>query len=393
MIAFQVVFWLAVLLILQTYIGYPLGIYLKSKGGTKSRFKENISDSELPSITVFVAAYNEERWIARKIENALALDYPRDLVQIMVASDGSTDQTVSIAKRYANQGVEIRHNPCRAGKMALMNREIPLVQGEIVLVTDTTAQLPRETLRLMALNFSDPEVGCVTGPRVCLSTESSASEGEGLYWRYESWIKQSESRLGTCLGANGQIMAVRKSLFPYIPDISDDFYVAMKILIVDRAKVLFEPRAKAVIPAAADLSTEWRRKIRTHVSFLRNLRYMGAGFNPLKSPIWWRLFSHHMLRRLVPFAMVISLVLALLLWNQGASYRLMFAAQCLFYAAALAGFVAERCRVHLRILYMPFYFVFVNAAVILAWVHWMQRKDYSAWKSTERILPLSPASQ
>ena len=123
-------------------------------------------------------------------------------------------------------------------------------------------------------HFEDPGVGCVTGERACLDTASSASEGEGLYWRYEAWIKNSESKLGSCLGSNGQVLAVRKGLFPHIPVIGDDFYIPMKILISTGAQVRFEPRAKASIPAAANLALELERKVRSHVSLLRNLPYL-----------------------------------------------------------------------------------------------------------------------
>jgi biofilm PGA synthesis N-glycosyltransferase PgaC len=234
MIVVQILFWSAVLLILHTYVGYPVGIYVKSKGQEKQEPRDGLCDSEHPTITVLIPAYNEERWIARKIQNALAFDYPVHRLQILVASDGCTDQTVAIAEQYAERGVEVLHNPHRGGKTALLNRVVPTVSGEIVLVTDVAAQLPPETLRLLALHFQDSTVGCVTGPRECLPTDSAASEGEGLYWRYEAWIKRSESRLGTCLGANGQVMAVRKSLFPHLPDINDDFYIGMKVLVFDR---------------------------------------------------------------------------------------------------------------------------------------------------------------
>jgi poly-beta-1,6-N-acetyl-D-glucosamine synthase len=387
MIVLQIVFWIAVLLILHTYLGYPVGIYFKSRRRMENEPAESISDLDLPSITVFIPAHNEERWIARKIENTLAFEYPRERVSIVVASDGSTDQTVAIASRYADRGVEVRHDSIRGGKTALLNREIPTVGGEIVLVTDTSAQLSPETLRLLALNFVDPKVGCVTGPRVCLSTESSASEGEGLYWRYESWIKRSESRLGTCLGANGQIMAVRRSLFPKIPDINDDFYVGMKVLIFDRAKVLFEPRAKALIPSAADLGGELERKIRTNVCFLRDMFYLTQALNPWESPVWWRFLSHHVMRRVVPFAMIVALATSLFLSRESGFYRVACLVQLTFYASSIAGFLLERLHFRLRIFYMPFYFSFANYAVLLAWIRWLRGKQQHAWQRTERIPP------
>jgi poly-beta-1,6-N-acetyl-D-glucosamine synthase len=389
MIVLHITFWLAVLLILQTYVGYPVGIYLKSKGpkGQEDELGKELSDAELPSITVLIPAYNEERWIARKIENVLAFEYPRDRLQVLVASDGCTDHTVTISEQYADHGVEVRHNPYRGGKSALLNRVVPTAAGEIVLATDVTALLPAETLRLLARHFRDPKVGCVTGPRVCLHTESAASEGEGIYWQYEAWIKRSESRLGTCLGANGQILAVRKSLFPHIPEINDDFYVGMKVLVFDRAKVLFEPRAKALIPAAASLGQELERKIRTNEGFLRDVSCLLPALNPWKSPVWWRFFSHHVLRRLVPFAMIAALAASLLLWQGSSFYRVVSLAQVVFYTGAIAGFLLERQHIRFRLFYLPFYFSFANTAVLLAWVRWLCGKQQLTWQRTERIVP------
>jgi poly-beta-1,6-N-acetyl-D-glucosamine synthase len=386
MLGLEILFWAAVALILQVYVAYPIGIYLKSRYQGEAPPRD-VGDQEPPIVTVLIPAYNEEQGIGRKIENTLALQYPTDRLQILVASDGSTDKTVAIAQQYADRGVEVYHCPGRRGKMQTENCVVPSARGDIILVTDASAQLSSDALLCVTRHFADPRVGCVSGARVCLPTSSSASDGEGLYWRYESWIKQSEGRLGTCLGADGQLMAVRKSLFPHIPDCNDDFYVPMKILIATNHKVHYEPGAKAWIAAAANLRSELRRKVRTNVSFFRNLPYLKAALNPLESEVWWRFFCHHVLRKFVPFAMVTSFLLSMLLLNVGTIYNSMAVAQCLFYAAAALGLLTEQRGVHFRIFYAPFYFVFANVAVLLAWVHWLQRKNYLAWSTTDRILP------
>ena len=387
MIALQIVFWSAVLLILQAYIGYPLGIYIKSRRQSEPGLDREIGEVPCPLITVLIPAYNEERWITRKIENTLELEYPRERLQVLVATDGCTDQTVAIARKYAGRGVDVWQNPNRSGKSALLNCVVSQAAGEIVLVTDVSALLARNSIRLIQRHFQDPSVGCVTGPRVCLQTESPASEGEGLYWRYEAWVKRSESRLGTCLGANGQVMAVRKSLFPKIPEINDDFYVSMKVLVVDRAKVLFEEGAKAFIPAAANLRRELERKIRTNEGFLRDIPYFLPALNPLSSPIWWRFFSHHVLRRIVPFAMLAACIASGILSQESGFFRVALYAQVLFYGGAVIGFVLERRNLRSRLFYLPFYFSFANIAVLLAWARWARRKNGVAWERTERIVP------
>lgn len=389
LLTLQVVFWSALLLVFHVYVGYPVGVYLRAKmaSRTKQIPQPEKMGSELPSVTVIIPAHNEERWIAHKIENVLELMYPRERLKVLVASDGCTDNTVSVAGQYVDRGVEVNHAPQRAGKMATLNRVISSVRSEIIVITDANALLSPDALKWLVRHFQDPQVGCVTGIKLCTPTSSSASEGEGLYLRYESWIKQSESDLGSCLGGNGQLMAVRKALFPVIPADSDDFYVPMKVLIEDGLQVRFERHAKAWIPAAAHLSQEMRRKVRTHVALFRNLPYLKQGLNPAKSRIWWGFLSHHVLRVFVPWAMLVSLLLSPLLWRAGMLYQVVGAAQGAFYLGALAGFVLEQNGIRVSAFYVPFYFVLANLAVLLAWGRWLRGNSQDHWHRTERIMP------
>ena len=394
MILMEILFWGSVLLVLHVYVGYPVGVYVRSKLQRDVAPRKESATGELPTVTVSIPAHNEERWIERKIQNTLALQYPFDRLQVLVASDGCTDNTVDIAHHYAERGVEVNHRNERSGKTATLNRVVPTARGEIILMTDCNALLPADALQLLAPHFQNPNIGCVTGEKVCLHTGSSASEGEDFYWRYEAWIKNSESKLGSCLGSNGQLMAVRKVLFPQIPVIGDDFYVPMKILISTRAQVRFEPRAKALIPAAATLGLELERKVRSHVSLLRDLPYLKGGLNPLRSRIWWGFLSHHVLRLLVPFALLMALASATNLGRFMGSYRLICAGQGAFYGAAITGYILARWGIRWRIVYIPFYFVFANVGVFLAWVRWARGKHQYAWQRTERIMPtIEPAKQ
>jgi cellulose synthase/poly-beta-1,6-N-acetylglucosamine synthase-like glycosyltransferase len=389
----KLLFWASFGLVVYVYFGYPVLV------DVLSRLRKAARDSgpglpALPRVTVLIPAHNEERWIARKIENTLALEYPSRLLQVLVASDGCTDKTVEIAGRYAEQGVEVNHLAERRGKTATLNRVVPEARGDIILLTDCNALLPPETVQLLVPHFQDPRVGCVTGERVCVPTGSSASKGEGLYWRYEAWIKDSESKLGSCLGSNGQVLAVRKALFPQIPVIGDDFYVPMKILISNGAQVRFEPRAKALIPAAANLGLELERKVRSHVSLFRDLPYLKEGLNPWSSWIWWRFLSHHVLRLFVPFGLLMALLSSAFLWRVAAVYRVITIGQGVFYGAAATGYVLARWGLRSRIVYVPFYFVFANLGVLLAWVRWARGKHQYAWQRTERMIPTAePANR
>jgi len=368
-----------------------VGIYLRAKLATRAQQlpRPETTASELPSVTIIVPAHNEERWIARKIDNILELKYPPERVQVLIALDGCTDNTVAIADQYAERGIAVNHLPERTGKMATLNRVIPTACGEIILITDANALLSPDALEWLVKPFQDRRVGCVTGVKLCVPTQSSASEGEGMYWRYESWIKHSESDLGSCLGSNGQLMAVRKSLFPVIPADSDDFYVPMNILIREGSQVRFEPRAKAWIPAATQLGQELQRKVRTHVALFRNLPYLREGLNPARSKVWWRFLSHHVLRLFVPWALLLALLLSPLLWDAGFLYRVAGLAQGAFYAAALAGFVLDRNGVRVGAFYVPFYFTLANFAVLLAWGSWMRGNPQDHWHRTERIVPMT----
>ena len=379
--------WLCFALVFYVYIGYPCAIFLRARSKSRAVPPDHCDEAQFPFLTVLIPAHNEEKWIRRKIENALELGYPRDRFQVLVASDGCTDGTVSIAEQFSAQGVEVSHIPQRKGKTATLNRVVPTSRGEIVLLTDANALLGKDVAKLLVRHFQDPQVGCVTGERVCLPTESSASTGEGLYWRYESWIKHSESRLGSCLGSNGQVLAFRKALFPVIPVIGDDFFIPMKILISTGAKVLFEPKAKAWIPAASSLRLELERKVRAHVSLFRDLPHLGQALNPFTSSIWWRFLSHHILRLFVPFAMIVAFLLSAFLWNAGSVYRFVLLAQCVFYACAAVGFLLQRVGIRTRVFYVPFYFVFANLGVLLSWFRWARGKHQYAWQRTERILP------
>jgi poly-beta-1,6-N-acetyl-D-glucosamine synthase len=389
MLALEFFFWLSLALVAYVYFGYPAGIWLCAVFSENQRPAQG--NSQLPSVTVLIPAYNEEKWIARKIENTLAIDYPRDRFQVLVACDGCSDQTSKIVRQFVSRGVDVDDHGERCGKTATLNRVVPRVRGDIVLLTDANALLQPDALQLLIPHFCDPRVGCVTGQRVCLPTESSASAGEGLYWRYEATIKTAESQLGSCLGGVGQVMAFRRSLFTPIPVIGDDFYIPMNMLITTGARVAFEPRCKAMIPSASSLKLELERKIRSHVSLLRDLPYLRSGLNPLHSKIWWRFLSHHILRLFVPYALLACLVSSVILWRVGPSFKIIALIQGAFYLAALAGYIFESAGKRVRMFYVPFYFLFANSGVLLAWVRWMRGKHQYAWQRTERILPRTDA--
>jgi cellulose synthase/poly-beta-1,6-N-acetylglucosamine synthase-like glycosyltransferase len=348
--------------------------------------RPELSDGHQPLVTLIIPARNEEQWIRHKIENTLALDYPRSLLCIVIASDGSTDRTVAIAREFETQGVELAAFSERRGKQEMLNLLAAQTSSEVLVMTDTHVLLETESLRNLVRHFADPKVACVTGQRLCiLQAGVPQGQGEGVYWRYESWIKRSESRVHSCLGAHGQLYAVRRSLFPHVEKVGEDFYIPMKIVAATGMRVIFEPRAIAHTPAAANLKIEFERKTRAHVSFLLTLPLLPKLLLPWRNPVWWQYVSHHVLRMAVPLALAGALATSFVLAPHSHWYAAAAAAQSLFYAMSAVGLWLALHDIRVRLFYIPFYFVFANAAIANALLRWPRRKYEYAWNRTERI--------
>lgn len=387
MLELKILFWAAAALVFYTYAGYPLVLSLAVHRKQKGVPEADKPGAALPSVTLLIPACNEERWIARKIENALALDYPRNRLEIVVASDGSTDQTVKIARRYEPQGITIVAFPVRLGKQEMLNRLVPGARGEIVVMTDANALLAPDALEQLVHPFSDPRVGCSIGRRVCIVQERSIpSVAESFYWRYESWIKQAESQWHSCLAATGQLYAVRRSAFPHVKRVGEDFYIPMRVLASRGERIAYVPSAVVAIPAAASLSIEFERKTRAHVAFLISLPLLKDLLVPGRSPVWWQFISHHVLRMLVPPAMLAALLGSVALAPASPFYFFTTLAQILFYGLAFTGWVFTEIGWRPKIVYFPFYFVFVQLALAQAWLRWPRRKYDYAWRRTERLM-------
>jgi len=377
-------FWISVGLVAYTYAGYPLLVDLLSR-----KRQDRPPLEYLPYITLIIPAHNEARWIRQKIENTLSLDYPRERMHIVVASDASTDDTVKIVREYDAQGVALALFKERHGKQEMLNLLAPRSQDDILVMTDSNVLLKPDSVRLLVRHFAWSNVGCVTGRRLCIEQRGvPQGAGESLYWRYESWIKKSESRLHSCMGAHGQLFATRRAVFPRVAKVGEDFYIPMKVIASTRLRVVYEPDAIAYTPAAATLAIEFERKTRAHVSFLLTLSLLPELLLPWKTPVWWQYVSHHVLRMTVPPAMIAAVLSSAVLAATHPLYSVALGANCVFYAVALIGFGLASCDIRIRLFYIPFYFTFANAAIALALLRWPRRKYDWAWKRTERI-PIS----
>ncbi|MBI3447966.1 MAG: glycosyltransferase family 2 protein [Acidobacteria bacterium] len=348
-------------LILYSYAAYPMILWtLAVLFGRRSRADE----AHTPSVSVLVPAYNEEAVIARKIENTLALDYPRDRIEIVVASE-STDGTDGIVAGYAGAGVRLLPSRVRQGKVRNLARAVPESRGEILLFTDANAMIRPDALRKMVRHFADPRIGSVSGRLTYANDErTAAGASEEVYWGMEQLLKSASSRLFSLPGANGSLFAVRRERFrPIAPDRGDDFEIPIRCILDGYGSIL-EPGAVSVEGATARFVHEYRRKVRIINWMLTSAAVL------LKEAIgrgrWllaFQLLSHKINRWAVPFWLAGLFIANLFLLDAGPIFLASAIAQAAFYAVALGAIAMERGAAPLRgWLALPAYFVVVHAA-------------------------------
>jgi glycosyltransferase involved in cell wall biosynthesis len=336
------VFWTGIGLLAYVYVGYPLVAAVRARVGRRPQLRAPVT----PRVSVVVVAYNEADRIEDRIENLLALDYPASRLDIVIGSDGSTDDTVERARRYQSRGVRVYAFHQRRGKPAMLNDLVARVGGEIVLFADARQRFDRGTLRAIVANFADPTVGAVSGELVIEPSAGAAAAGHGaaFYWRYEKFIRSAESHVDSTIGATGAIYAIRRELFEAIPadTLLDDVLIPLRI--VRRGyRVLFEPAARAYDSASATARQEFARKARTIAGNFQLFVREGWLFNPRRNRLWFETISHKALRLLVPVLHV-----AVLAANVGAAaahlspYRWLLVAQLAFYGAAFCGCLQKR---------------------------------------------------
>ncbi|HEY4683154.1 MAG TPA: glycosyltransferase family 2 protein [Candidatus Acidoferrales bacterium] len=386
---FELLFWSAALFVIYVYVGYPILISIASRIWNSPTKQAEIR----PAVSLVTPAYNEEGVIAKKIESCLSLDYPADKLEIIVATDGSTDRTVEIVSRYHARGVKLSHSPCREGKVVAVDRAIRLATGEIIVNSDAKASLATDALKRIVRHFHDPSVGCVSGKRaIVLQRESGPSLAENLYARYESFLKKCESALHSCAGAEGQIYAFRKSLYPGLLASlgSDDFYLPLKLLANSGCRLIYEPEAVAFVAAGATVPEELRRKLRIRINTLSVMKQMWPLLVPFRSPVWWQLLSHVMARYLVPPALVVWFASSAVLSQQSAFYVAALITQGLFYLFAALGWWLETKAIRVRIFYVPFYFVFMHLAMVWGTIRFFRGSQAHIWEPTQRVSDAFP---
>ena len=370
-------FWILLGLVVYVYFGYALLLLvIRALGGAR---RVAAADHE-PPVTLIVSAFNEESVIAEKIENSLALDYPRERLQIIVVSDASEDRTDAIVRSYADRGVELLRMPERGGKTVGLNAAVARARGELIIFSDANAMYRPDVVRALARNFADPAVGAAVGESTYVDPEVESERSEGLYWRYETAIKQLESAIGSVVGGDGAIYAIRKELYvPMRADALSDFVNPLQIVKAG-FRCIYEPAAISYERAADSFEKEFRRKVRIVNRAWRAFFGMSALLNPLRYGFFsFQLLSHKLLRWLVPVFLAALLVVNALLVKAGTLYAVLFAGQILFYLLALGGHLARRGPQMPFAISVPYYFCLVNLASALGILDVLRGKRYTTW--------------
>lgn len=376
------VFWIAILWVVYAYLLYPLVLWLLSAG---RGIAPCAPPEEWPFISLVIAAHNEEAVLEDKLENSLALDYPREKVQIIVASDGSTDATESIADSYGERGVVLHRVEQRGGKTQAQNEAVRLAVGEFLVFSDANSMYEAQALKQLILPFADSAIGCVCGElRYTNPQGDAAGKGEGVYWRYEQFLKRRESMLSSALGANGSIYALRRELFEELDaDIISDFIMPVRVW-RRGFRVVYAPSAIAEERSGGTFADEFHRRTRIIARSLRGLWSERGVLNPFAHGLFAvQMFSHKLMRWMVPLALIAALVSSALLVDH-ALYRALFLAQLALYGLALLGHLLPAQLGRFALFYVPAHFCAINAGALLGLLRFVCGRRYRVWQPTSR---------
>jgi cellulose synthase/poly-beta-1,6-N-acetylglucosamine synthase-like glycosyltransferase len=374
----EVVFWLSAAAFFYTYAGYPLLLLVVAS----LRPRAVRRGARVPSVSVIITAYNEERDLGAKLENTLALDYPKEKLEVIVASDCSTDRTDEIVRGFAARGVRLYRQSERQGKTAAQNGAVAVARGEIILFSDATTLYRPDVLRVMMPSFADPTVGCVAGRLIYVDpAASSVGRGARSYWGYETFLKRHESRACSLIGASGCLYAVRRAAYvPLYNEACSDFLIAT-VMVEQGLRAVYEPDAVCTEETNRRPGKELRMRVRVITQTFTDLWRHRAMLNPLRSGFYAvQLLSHKVLRYLVPLFLLAILLASVVLARHSPFYAAMLAAQVLFYGAAAIGAVLERAGARVSLLALPHYFVLANLASAIAFYQFARGERYARWE-------------
>ena len=393
MTTLKVLFWICLIICVYTYVGYGILLYLLVllkrliKGAPQQAELPN--DQALPDVAFMVCAYNEQDVVEMKMQNIHDFDYPKEKLHVIWVTDGSTDDTNERLKAYPD--VEVVFSPERRGKTAALNHGISQVKSEITVMTDANTLVNREAIREIVRCMQNPQVACVAGEKRVMSRHEGeiAAEGEGLYWKYESALKRLDSELYSAMGAAGELNAIRTKLYEPMPEAAllDDFVMSMK-LVEQGYKIAYTSKAYAMEYGSANLEEESKRKRRIAAGGLQSSWWLRSMMNPFKNPIVvFQFVSHRVLRwSITPIALMalIPLNVALVMMKGGTVYTIIWILQILFYLAALGGYLLEQHGRKNKLLYVPYYFLFMNINVFRGMHYLKTHQGGGTWEKAKR---------
>ena len=391
----EIIFWILVFILIYTFVGYAviLSLFVKLK---KLLFPGNFltfnPDYE-PNVCLFVTAFNEKDYVQQKVENSFSLDYPKEKIQYVWITDGSDDGTPDLLKKYDR--LEVYHLPERRGKMHAMNRGVKFVKAPIIICSDTNTILGKQSIREIVAKFSNKKTGCVAGEKRIIEKDanSAAGAGEGLYWKFESWVKKMDSELNSAVGAVGELFAVRTDLFEDVEEnaLLDDFTISLRIA-QKGYKIVYTPNAYAEETASLNVKEELKRKIRIAAGGIQNIFWLKALFNPFRYGILtWQFVSHKVLRwTLAPISLFLIFPVNFIIvfrkngWMDLDFYTIFFYLQVFSYILALIGWYFENHKLRLKVLFVPYYFVSINYASILGMIRYFKGNQSVKWEKAKR---------
>lgn len=379
-----ILFWVCLGCVCYAYLGYPLLVWCLARVAGRRR-QPPAGDAELPTVSLLIAAYNEEAEIEKRVQTALMMDYPADKLEIVIASDGSSDGTADIVRRYAHRGVRLLDYRQRRGKATVLNDAFGEVNGDVVLLSDANTQIDPDAPHKMVRWFADPSVGVVCG-RLILTDAETGRNVDGAYWKYETFLKKCEGRLGGLLGANGAIYAIRRELYAPIPNdtIVDDFVLPLQAKLLSGCLIVYECGAVAREETAPGIGAEFHRRSRIGAGGFQSIALLWPLLSPRHGWTAFTFLSHKVLRWLCPF-FLLALVAANVCLLDEPFYRNALLAQAGFYLVSLlAAFLPARYRL-LKPLRLTTMFTGMNAALLVGFCRWLRGTQKAAWKRTARL--------
>ena len=382
----EILFYIAGLLIINSFFIYPVVLFIKSK----KQNKPVIDLTYKPNISILIAAHNEEKVIEERIKNLSELNYDLSKIEVFIGSDASTDRTNEILteqkKKYNWLNIYLSEE--RKGKAGILNELYKQAQNEILLFTDANTQFTSETLNNIIEDFSDVKVGGVCGRLILVESEKSKSEGveEVEYWKYETMVKKLEGKCGILLAANGGIFAIRRELFEPIPTINavtDDLFVSLSV-IAEGYKFSYRNDAVAYEETGKDVSAEYRRKVRFGATNFQTLIYFKKLLWNKNKFLSYAFFSHKVTRWFLPLLLVLLFLTGAVTADDNDLIRKIFYLQVIIYLLALCGYLLSQIKIRIPFFSIPYFFVISNIAIAEGFIKFIRKKHSVIWKSTER---------